>query len=163
MSMVNGADQGWALLADIEEDQRREQMQARYTELAALSEEERRGRLAGMAKVEYVLPDDKIRAFHLTRLRVWLSMDPTMIQSVAASYDAIMDQLGGDVAMRRIGIVQTLAKSFSATEQEQLRVLLPRIFGDRGTATSSWGANTSPGLVTRRPVNKPWWAFWRQA
>ena len=163
MSTVDGLDQGWAALADLDEDQRRAQMQSRYTELATISEEERRGRLASMAKVEYVLPDDKIRAFHLTRLRVWLGMDPAMIQSVAASYDAIMDQLPGDIAMRRIGIVQTLARSFTVTEQDQLRALLPRVFGDRGTATSSWAASTGAGLLTRRPVNKPWWAFWKQA
>lgn len=149
----------WASLADLEEEDREQQMEGRYKELFALAEDERRGRMRSMAAVEYSIEDDKIRPFHLSRLRVWLLMDPAIIQTISASYDAVLDQMPGDVAMRRVGLAQSLIKAFSQTEQEQLRSVLPQIFGDRGTAASSWRP-TADGFLARPRAKKPWWAFW---
>jgi len=162
MSNPQKGDETWASLADVDEDERRKQMETRYTELAMLSEDQRQARLRAMAEVEYVLPDDKLRPFHLSRLQVWLGLDPNLARTLGASYDTVMDQMPGDIAMRRVAITQTLGRSFSLAEQEQLRELLPRVFGDRGTATS--GLSTLPasaGLLTAAH-HKPWWAFWRK-
>lgn len=162
MSTPDTADQAWAMLADLGEDERRQQMEARYVALTVLPEEERRARLKVMARVEYTLPEDKLRPFFLSKLRVWLGMDSEVVQKVAASDEAIMDELPGEIAMRRVGVVQTLARSFSLTEQEQLRAVLPRVFGDRGTATASWEPSRGSGLHSQGRAKKPWWAFWRK-
>jgi len=159
MGTSEKADPTWAKLADLDEVQRSEQMDHRYAELAVLTEEQRCSRLTAMAHAEYTLPDDKMHPFHLSRLRSWLAMDPDALQRIAASYDSVMDQMPGDLAMRRVGVAQTLAKSFSLAEQDQMRAILPRVFGDRGTATSGW-APSSSGFRTRPVAKKPWWAFW---
>jgi len=160
MSNPETAVSPWASLADLEEGDRERQMEGRYKELFALDEDERRGHMRSMAEAEYALEDETIRPFHLSRLRVWLLMDPEIIRTIGASYDAVLDQMPGEVAMRRVGLAQSLLKAFSLAEQEQLRSVLPRIFGDRGTATSSWRPSTAAGFSSRPIAKKPWWAFW---
>ncbi|MBI4297187.1 MAG: hypothetical protein HY676_01510 [Chloroflexi bacterium] len=160
--MTSGAelDQGWGLLADETEEQREKQMLERYGKVAALSEDERRSRLLAMAKAEYALSDAKLRSFTMSRLRVWLKMELEIAKKVADSYDAVMFLMPGPAAMRRVAIVQTLARGFSSKEQEQLRTLIPRVFADRpiGSAVAP-GPAAAPGPS----IKKPWWAFWKRS
>jgi hypothetical protein len=150
----------WRSLADLEEEDRQREMHTRYEALVAMDEEERRRVMRSMAEVEYGLNDDTIRPFQLSRLRVWLLMEPASAQTLGASYDAVLDQMPGDIALRRVGLAQSLMKSFSTAEQAQLRAVLPRVFGDRGTATANWGGNVPAEFTARPAPRKRWWAFW---
>jgi hypothetical protein len=98
-------DQAWGMLADVGEEERRTKMLQRYTELAAVPEVERVSRLLLMADAEYELPVDKLRTFTVSRLNVWLMLEP-------------------EVA-RRISV----AKEFPRAEQERLVALIPAVFG----------------------------------
>lgn len=157
------ADQAWAKLATLPEEEREPQMAARYTELASLSEDERRQRLRAMAEAEYALPDDHLRPFSLSRLRVWLRLDPEIARTVAGSYDAVMMQMPGSAAWRRVAIVQTLAREFSLEDLQRLRSLIPGAFAEQATALSGVPSR-APTPVEAAPSQpkKPWWAFWKK-
>ena len=122
------ADQAWGMLADAEEEERRTKMLQRYTEMVALPAEERVSQMLAMAKAEYALPDDKLRAFTLSRLSAWLDMDTESVQIIAGSYDAAMLKMPGPQAMRRVSMVQTLADEFSKQQQLQLIAIVPDVF-----------------------------------
>ena len=155
-------DEAWEKLADAAEEDRETKMRARYLELAALSEEERCKRLEAMAQAEYALPDDKLRSFTASRLRVWLGMDLEPVRMVASSYDTIMRRMPGTIAMRRVGIVQTLAREFSTGDQGRLRALVPGVFGER-PVTPSVAAGSPPSQAATAPKKKAWWAFWQRS
>jgi hypothetical protein len=168
-----GADQSWAQLATLGADEREPHMRERYDELAALPEEERRRQLRAMAVAEYALPDDQLRAFTLSRLRVWVTLAPDTAQRIAADYDAVMSDMPGTVAMRRVGMVQTLAKELPAEDEERLRALVPNIFAGqphRLGAEPAAPAAAPPPAAESQPAHpqapesrrRPWWAFWRK-
>jgi len=154
-------DESWGGLATIDEEGRREQMTARYLELTALAEEERRVRLRAMAEAEYALPDAELRAFTLSRLQTWLALDHDKARIIASSYDAVMQGMAAPVAMRRVGLVQTLGREFSAADEDRLRDLVPAVFG--GAPRRVIDPVRSPGPVELSPKRKPWWAFWQKS
>lgn len=159
------SDQAWGGLAAASEDERRRQIQERYTELAAVPEDERHRRLRAMAEAEYALPDDDLRSFTISRLRALLSIDPDAARTITASNDAVMKRMPGTTAMRRISLIQTMAKDFTPDEQHQLRELIPGVFGDQAigaTAASIATSSVTPAEQSAaQPKKKPWWAFWR--
>lgn len=143
------ADRAWGVLADVGEEERRTKMLQRYTELAALPEEERVSRLLMMADAEYDLPDYKLRIFTISRLSVWLRLDPEVARRISDSYDAAMRRVPGLQTTRWVSLAEKLAKEFPREEQEQLFALLPGVFG---------------GLKPDRPApakrrKRPWWPF----
>lgn len=160
MTTHPSVDEAWGKLADTGEDEREAQMIQRYTELSSLSEEARRSRLLAMAKAEYALPDAKLRPLTLSRMRVWLKMDSENAGKVAVSYSAAMNQMPGPAAMRRVALVQTLARGFSLEDQERLVALVPQVFAGRAVAASVLSATPSPTPPASR---KQWWAFWRRS
>src|SRR5438045_31579 len=107
-------DQGWADLIALDAEAREARMLERYQELAALTEEARRGRGQAMAHAEFSLPDDELRTFTASRLRVWLRLAPEVAQQTAGCCEAVMGQMPGPIAMRRVGIVQTVARDLPA-------------------------------------------------
>ena len=154
-----GEDQAWGMLADVEEGEREAQMQARYKELARLPEEERQSRLKAMVHTEYALSDEKLRRQTISRLRSWLRMDFELAQTVAKSYVAIMIQMPGTIAMRRVALDQTLAREFSLDEQGRLAAIDPQVFGPLSAPHPVARAPAQPSEV---PPKKAWWAFWRK-
>jgi len=158
MSTQRPTGKVWAELGDMEEEQRESLMEERYLELAALSEEERQAQLRALAPVEYTLPDDKIWPFHRSRLRTWLRMDQSAARRVADSYHEVMQQMPADIAMRRVSIVQTVARSVSLDEQERLRALVPRVFGEASTGTGE--ATKGQSAAGGEKAKRPWWRFW---
>ena len=140
------ADQEWGMLTDAEEEERRTKMLQRYTELAALPEEERVARLLLMADAEYVLPNDKLRTFAVSRLNVWLMLEPEVARRISDSYDAAMRRVPGLQTTRWVVLAKTLAKEFPKSEQERLVALIPSVFG-------------AVQLVTPAPAKKRWWPF----
>lgn len=160
MSAQRTIGEAWIELADLEELQRESLMVERYLELAGIPEDERQEQLRAIAPVEYALPEDKIQSFHRSRLRTWLRMDPAAARRIATSYDAVMQQLPGEVGMRRVSIVQTIARSLSLAEQEQLHVLVPHVFGETSHPTGETTDRRQPTAAVR--ARRPWWAFWRR-
>ncbi len=159
MTTDSTVDEAWGKLAD--EEERETQMFQRYTELASLSEESRRSRLLAMAKAEYALPDAKLRPFTLSRMRVWLKIDPENAKKMAVSYSAIMNQMPGPAAMRRVALVQTLAREFSLEDRERLVALAPHVFASRPAFAAEVLSGTPSS--TTASSKKPWWAFWRRS
>ena len=156
-------DKNWVLLADEEEEERRAKMVQRYTELAILPEEERTSQMMEMAMAEYSLADAKLRSLTLSRLSVWLSLDTEMAQKLASSYDAAMLKLPGQHAMRRVALVQTLARDFSPEQQVQLVTLLPDVFGGLKEALLASqrlrAATETENAAPTTQVKKSWWPF----
>ena len=156
----------WRGLADAGEEEREEKMRTHYSSLAAMPEEQRREQLKTMARVEYTLPEGKIRPFHTSRLRIWLSMEPDQARLVAASTEAIMNDMPGDIAMRRVAVVQTLARNFNPADQARLRELVPRVFAEQTRFTLDQSATDRREVLERAAEapapKKPWWAFWKR-
>ncbi len=157
MSEGTVADQEWARLAELGDAEREPQMQARYIELADVSEAERRSRLKSMAQAEQALPDGKLRSLMVSRLRVWLGMEQETAQRVAGSYDAVMNQMPAAESMRQFTAVQSTARTFSLEEQDRLRVLIPRVLGSQHISA----VRTSPSASddTAAPQRKRGWSF----
>src|SRR6266567_8247428 len=154
-----GVDETWGKLAAAPEDERVAQMQARYHELATHPEADRRAQLQAMAQAEYALPDDSLRGMTVCRLRAFLRLKPEEVTTVVASLEAVMDQMPGSTAMRRVALVQTLARDFSVDEQRQLHEMVPTVFGERPANV----AETQPSAPSHpTPVQKAWWAFWKK-
>jgi hypothetical protein len=140
------ADQAWGMLADLEEEERRTMMLQRYRELAPLPEEERVNRLLMMADAENELPKDKLRTFTLSRLNVWLMLEPEVARRISDSFDAAMRKIPGLQTTRWLGLAKTLAKEFPTEERERLIALIPAVFG-------------GVDLVEPAPAKKRWWHF----
>ncbi len=154
-------DEAWGKLADAGEEERETQMLRRYTELSSLSEEARRSRLLAMAKAEYALSDAKLRPLTLSRMRVWLKIDTETAKKVSDSYGAAMNQMPGPAAMRRVALVQTLAREFSIEDQARLAALVPQVFAAKPVVVAKvLSATASP---TPPASKKQWWAFWRRS
>jgi hypothetical protein len=117
----------------------------RYTELAALPEEERVSRLLMMADAEYDLPKATLRTFTISRLSVWLKLEPEIARRISDSYDAAMRKVPGLQTSRWADMARTLAKEFPREEQQRLVELIPSVF--RGVSLDA-------------PAKKRWWAFW---
>jgi len=137
------ADQAWGMLADLEEEERRTKMLQRYRELASLPEVMRVSRMLTMADAEYDLPEDKLRTLTISRLNVWLMLEPEVTQRISDSYDAAMREVPGLESTRWIAMAKTLAKEFPREEQERLIALIPAVFGG----------------VRPAPAKKRWWPF----
>ena len=137
------ADQEWKMLADVEEEERRTKMLQRYTELAALPEEERVSQLLMWTDAESDLPNDKVRTLTLSRLSVWLMLDSEAAQRISASYDAAMREVPGLHTTRGIVMAKMLAPELPTEERKQLVALIPSVFGSSEPA----------------PSKRRWWPF----
>jgi uncharacterized protein (DUF2342 family) len=166
MVTPEASDQAWVELLHEPEEVRETKMVARYTELAALSADERLARMLAMARAEYALPDDELRTFTLSRIRAWLRLEPETARTTASTYDAAMQRMPGTAAMRRVAIVQTLARELPAEDEERLRELVPGVFAGQPHAVAVRRAHEpSPAPPPAPPapaVKKPWWKFWQR-
>lgn len=142
------ADQAWGMLADVEEEERRTKMLQRYTELAALPEDERVSRLLMMADAEYDLPKKKLSTLTASRLSVWLMLDLEVARRISASYDAAMRKIPGLQTTHWVAMANQLAKERTKEEQARLAALLPSVF-----------IGLKPGGPKPGRVKKRWWPF----
>jgi hypothetical protein len=161
MTMSDGdADHAWGELAQMDDQGREAAMAARYSELATLSEENRAAQMLAMARAEYALSDEELRPFTMSRLRTWLSLGLETAQCIASSYDAVMLKVPGPLAMRRVGLVQTLAKEFSTDDQNLLVALVPGVFA--GASIGVRVPLVSDASPSAAPRKKGWWPFGRR-
>ena len=153
----------WGALADTSEETRRAEMRKRYEEMAQLSEAERSSMMAKLAESEYALPDDKLRIFTVSRLMVWIDMDTESAKSIADAYDQAMREMSANAAMRRVGMVQTLARDFTSEQVDRLYELIPSMIQHmpRGEVSElARGEEEAASPVERR--RKSWWQFWKR-
>ena len=159
-SMDPGA---WGALADASEEARQAEMRKQYEELAKLSEDERSSKMAQMIESEYALPESKLRAFTVSRLTVWIDMDVESARSIAGTYDQVMKRMSANVAMRGVGMVQTLAREFTPEQVDRLYVLIPAMIQHMPRGEVSVLAHSekeaAPPVERRR---KSRWQFWKR-
>ena len=140
-------------------------------DLAALPEEERQARLKNQADIEYRLPDDKLRAIILSRINVWMDMDEEVVKRVAASLDTVMTKMPSTIAMKRIGVVQTVSRDFPLEQQEKLRMFVPGAFPQGPDKAISIAARLRAEAAVEparemaahggaEKSKKPFWKFW---
>jgi hypothetical protein len=116
-------DQEWKALADLEEEARIGQMTERFRSLISASEEDRLARLEAMIHAEYELPDDVLREFTHSRLRVWVELaadDPEGARSLGRGYDHVFETLPAEMAMRRASMVQSIGSNRMTPEDLEL-------------------------------------------
>jgi hypothetical protein len=123
-----------------------------YAALATLPKSDRLERLRTIVATTYRLPDDEFRTLTESRLRAWLGLDEGVAATVAQSYDAVLQEVSANDAMRRVAVVQTLARDFSLEDQERLRALVPAVFADQGSSLAATMAGPAqPGGARPRP------------
>lgn len=156
------SDQAWGALMNEAAEEREATMAQRYKEMAALSEEEMLSRMTAMVRAEYDLKDAELRVFTLSRLRTWLKLDEDTARKIAASYDAAMRKMSGPAAMRRVAMVQTLARDFSREDQQQLVELMPNVFGGLKDVIQPFSSRPAPPPVeAAAPAKRGWRPFRR--
>ncbi len=164
MTQGQEAEQRLLALANQPVQEREAAMRRGFEELASLPEAERQARIRPMLQTLYVtLSDDQLRSYTISRIRVWLQMDSAMVDTLAKSYDIVIDSMPGPIAMKHITLVQTLSHQFSLEEQDRLRVLYPRVFG----ALPSVAPVRQPAAVKDTPAATPapkksGWKFWKR-
>jgi CHASE3 domain sensor protein len=115
----------WAAIVTRPAPEREDALAQSYCALAELPEAERLAHLRAIVETTYRLPDDDFRTLTESRLRAWLSLDQGVAATVARSYDAVLQEVSADDAMRRVAVVQTLMRDFSDDEQRRLHRLNP--------------------------------------
>ncbi len=152
------ADGEWNRLLELDEDERVRVMVARFTELVHMGEPERRAHLRTIVENVYRLPDEQLRRMTESRLRSWLAMTPEGASAVGHSYEAVLDEMPADQAMRRVAVVQGLAHGLSSDELRRLSEIVPETIG-----RIARNLTRSLGSLEERPLgHQSWWAFWRR-
>jgi hypothetical protein len=155
----------WGELAVLEASAREAAIQARYNELLGVPDEKRRDLMLSLVREEYALPDDRLRAFTVSRLNVWLRMDQQAARTIAAAYDTAMRGMPGVQAMRRVSLVQTLAREYSPEDRERLVTLVPNVFAGSSVGSPLPMAVRFPSKDAAKPMLTPkrpkWWPFGR--
>ena len=162
MTTSAASDNAWADLLNLPPPEREARMLQRYVELGKMEDAQRQQRLLDMANAEYALSEEKLREFTLSRMRMFLKLPPDTGKVMAAAYDMVMLKMPGAAAMRRVSLVQTLAKNFTPEEESQLRDLNPNLFAGlptrqlRDTSTAQTAAAPAKAAT---PPKGGWWPF----
>ncbi|MBI2856332.1 MAG: hypothetical protein HYX93_05745 [Chloroflexi bacterium] len=158
-----GEQQEWKMLAEASEQEREAKILERYRELAALPEEALRSQMEALVPQEYELPDNKLRAFTISRLRSWLALEPEEAKKIATVYDSIMRQkMPGPQAMRRVSTVQTVARDFSREDQNRLMELVPGVFAGARLGVTPPVYRPEPTPTAPAKQSRGWWPFKRR-
>lgn len=147
----------WEALLELPDEERIERMVETYQALAGMGQSERRSALEEQIGVVYRMDDANLRAMTESRLRAWLRMDPETAKPVAEEFEAVLDDMPAEIAMRRVTVVQLVSMRLSPEEREQLRALVPRVMGNEPHQMGS-----QPAASDQEP-RRPWWAFWRKS
>jgi len=162
--MVTSNDIGgrWAALAAAGEDERGAQMRVILNEVLALDEGARIEVVRQMVEAEYALPDAQLKPFTVSRLRTWLAIAGSNLesaQSIARGYDAAFEKMPGAAAMRRSTTVQGVARDVLTVEEVQgLFALIPSIV--RQVPRAIPPSTPRPPKPDEAPSKKPFWKFW---
>ncbi len=167
MTTVPLSDEQWGRLAEMTEPARQTALKENVLEMSKLSETDRQARIRRQSEIEYALPDEKLRAIIVSRIRVWMDMDLSVVKPVAASLDQAMNHMTSNIAMKRVALVQTVARDFPLDQQERLQALVPGAFPHSAERAVSIGARlredtarVAAGGAGVEDKKKPFWKFW---
>jgi hypothetical protein len=166
MTTEKATDASWAALAEMDDTPRAAAMEERFTQLALLGEAARVDAIEAMIRAEFSLPEEQLQAMTAARLRVWASLnlrDPGQAKQVVAGYDDAMNRLPADMAMRRAGILYTVAREMPAEEVAILHDLIPSLRQSVPVARTGLAEERTSveEARTRRAANpRPFWKFW---
>jgi len=160
---AGGESTGWGALVEISsEEERQAQMAKQYMAVAQMDEEERREALKKMAAAEYQLPDDKLRIFTDSRLKVWLTLESNQAKTIAQSYDYVMRNGPGPWAMKRVSMVQTVTREWNVDQLEKLRDLIPSLIKEVPRPVVTSDTYTAGSQRDRSSAKPPVWQFWKR-
>jgi len=148
----SGPAHDWEAIASLDREAQVAAVTAAYAAIARQDEEARRTSLASAIESVYRMPDGQLISMTEARLRAWLALPDEDAAAVGNSFEAVMDGMPADIAMRRVTVVQSVAFKLSNEELAHLQRIVPRVLGDSPPATVSMAKGTG------KP--KPWWKFW---
>lgn len=152
----------WVALAPLGDDERQAGMRRIFDELLTMAAAKRSAAFIEMVDAEYTLNDRMLRPFTTSRLRAWLSLAserPDDARVIADSYDEVFNQMPIGIAMRRITIVQTVARTeLSAAEIVSLLHLFPALGRQIPFAPVAMAEHVAGHEPSGEPP--PRWKFW---
>ena len=119
----------WTDLTELEGTERVAEFARRLDVLAGAGEPTRQQALRELVTYVYDLPDEGVQDMTAARVRALLTLDQTAAHRVARSYDAVLDTMPAAIAMRRVALVQQVARDLSVEDRERLHELEPGIVG----------------------------------
>ncbi len=123
-------DSTWSALATSEGEPRRREMEDRFAQLAVLGETERVDAIEGMLRAEFTLSEQDLHSFTEDRFRAWIALDgrdPAQAGLAVRGYDAAMERLPADMAMRRASVTQGVAREMTAADIAALHKFVPSL------------------------------------
>ena len=160
------ADESWSALADLDSTTARSQMTERFRVLVKLPADQQQEKLRAMIEAEYALDEPRLLEFTARRLRslVDLGLDDGKI--VVEGYNNAFRNVPGDMAMRRVSVVQTVAREMSSEELDELQHIMPSLLSQIPSMRTHTAAEagTTKGSATNGAgaPKKPAWKFWQR-
>ncbi|MBM3946498.1 MAG: hypothetical protein FJ315_03740 [SAR202 cluster bacterium] len=152
-------NQDWGRLADLSPADRQPRMVEKYRTMAGLPDSEGDSQMNAMVLAEYALTDDKLRDFTHSRLRAWLAIDEQAALRIAKSYDTVMLKMPGKDAMRRVSMVQTIAREMSIPDVQRLSQLVPAVLAGAAVGVAVSKATSAPAQAPTAPAKKGFGPF----
>ena len=160
------SDESWSALAGLDAVTARSQMAERFRALTKLPAEEQREKLRSMIVAEYALDEPGLLEFTGCRLRSLLDIELPDAIAVSEGYAKIFNDMPGEMAMRRVTVVQSVARDMSATEVDALQHIVPGLLNsipsmlrhETAEAQTAQGSSTASTSAAK----KPGWKFWQR-
>lgn len=160
-------DSTWSALASSNGEPRRREMEDRFTQLAILSEPERVDAIEGMLRAEFTLSEHDLHTFTEDRFHAWIALngrDPAQAGMAVRGYDAAMERLPADMAMRRASVTQGVARDMTAEDIAALHGFVPSL--RQSVPLAAVGVKEDRAHVeaardrTASRNARPFWKFW---
>lgn len=160
-------DESWSALADIDPEAARSEMTERLRALVRLPANEQEEKLRSMINAEYALDEPRLLEFTARRLRSLVDLGLEDGKLVVEGYNNVFRDVSGDMAMRRVSVVQTVAREMSAAEVDELQHIMPSLLGQIPSMVAHHVGETGATPGSPPPVaaaaKKPAWKFWQRA
>ncbi len=141
-------------MAALDQDGQTSAVTEAFAAIADQDEATRNRSLVNSIQTIYRLPDEQLRSMTEARLRAWIALPDEKAAVVGNTFEAVMDTMPVDIAMRRVTVVQSVAFKLNSEELAHLQKIVPRVLGDSAPPSMSM----SKGV--RDTTAKPWWKFW---
>ncbi len=161
------SDESWSALAGLDAVSARSQMAERFRAITKLPAEEQREKLRSMIVAEYALDEPGLLEFTGRRLRSLLDLELKDAIAVSEGYGKIFNDMPGEMAMRRVTVVQSVAREMSAVEVDALQHIMPGLVDSipsmlRHETAEAQTAQGSSTASTAAATKKPAWKFWQR-
>ena len=162
------ADESWSALGALDAKATQSEMTERFRDLVKLTTDERHERLRSMIMAEYALDEPRLLEFTARRLRSLVDLGVEDGKVVIEGYDFVFRDVPGDMAMRRVSVVQTVAREMTSAEVDALQHIMPSLLGQIPSMRTPTGAEAGTAQSSATPVTaaaaakKPAWKFWQR-